>query len=386
METKPFKTRTSFLDRKNPAIENAWPEAIDIGYSSVKGMCGNKIFTYPSYAREISMKEIVSSPTFSDILYRGEEGDWCIGEKANAMIKDSDTNDSVETLYGRNRYFQPMFQVIARTALGISILGNRFGNYQEDLPIILQTGLPPDYVETDSDDLKDALCGEHHFSMRLGFADWLDFDFRLERDNIRIMDQPTGSMFGAAMRNDLSLAKDAHLYMAKNTIIFDPGFSTLDVFSIRGGIIEFKQTFNDLGMKEVFSRTIKEIHHRYGITLKIHALQKYLDSGEVIKFDKKTMQRTKIPFDSILCEMTNEVCLDALNRIKPLFNYFADYDYFIVTGGTGAAWHRMIKEYFSQMEGLVVLSANQNDTSLSNIYSNVRGYYLYLLSSLKAEG
>ena len=97
------------------------------------------------------------------------------------------------------------------------------------------------------------------------------------------------------------------------------------------------------------------------------------------------MQRTKIPFDEILARHTKEVCLEALDRIKPIFNYFMDVDYFLVTGGTGAAWKGFIIDYFKDMEGLKVISGNQNDSDLSNIFSNVRGYYLFLVSNLRRK-
>jgi len=43
----------------------------------------------------------------------------------------------------------------------------------------------------------------------------------------------------------------------------------------------------------------------------------------------------------------------------------------------------MIRDYFRNMENLTILSANRNDKMLSNTYSNVRGYYLSLVSMLR---
>lgn len=385
MNTRDFKTKTLFIARKNIAAEQVWPTAIDIGYSAVKGMSPNKVFAFPSYAREIDLGSIIGSPNPTDILYRGEDGKtWCIGEKANSMINDIETGDSEEILYGRNRYFQPMFRVIAQAALGISLMENEYGK-ADGLPYLLQTGLPTEYLETDSDDLKDALYGRHVFSLKIGAASWKDFNLNLERKNIEVMEQPKGSMFGASIKNNGSPVADARNYLSKNTLVCDPGFDTFDVFSVRAGNTEFKLTFDDLGMKEIFLRTVRDIYDRYKIKIQIHALQKYLAEGKFIKFDKRTMQRTKIPFDEILARHTKEVCLEALDRIKPIFNYFMDVDYFLVTGGTGAAWKGFIIDYFKDMEGLKVISGNQNDSDLSNIFSNVRGYYLFLVSNLRRK-
>ena len=51
INTSDFKTKTEIIDRKNLSFSSAWPVAIDIGYSAVKGFSPNKAFRFPSYAR-----------------------------------------------------------------------------------------------------------------------------------------------------------------------------------------------------------------------------------------------------------------------------------------------------------------------------------------------
>ena len=55
-----------------------------------------------------------------------------------------------------------------------------------------------------------------------------------------------------------------------------------------------------------------------------------------------------------------------------------EFNYFVITGGTSAAWADTIRQTLSGIEGLVVIDGNQNDKSLSFDYSNARGYYMYL--------
>ena len=59
-----------------------------------------------------------------------------------------------------------------------------------------------------------------------------------------------------------------------------------------------------------------------------------------------------------------------------------DYDYLIITGGTGAAWLDQIRDKFKTMNTLTIINGNQND-NLPFIYNNVRGYYLYRYMKLK---
>ena len=53
-----------------------------------------------------------------------------------------------------------------------------------------------------------------------------------------------------------------------------------------------------------------------------------------------------------------------------------DFDYLLVTGGTGAAWFDMLQERYKGMSTLHIISGNQNE-KMAPIYNNVRGYYIY---------
>ena len=43
----------------------------------------------------------------------------------------------------------------------------------------------------------------------------------------------------------------------------------------------------------------------------------------------------------------------------------------------------IIQERLKNMETLELVSANKNDVTISNVYSNVRGYYYYLVGYLE---
>ena len=62
-----------------------------------------------------------------------------------------------------------------------------------------------------------------------------------------------------------------------------------------------------------------------------------------------------------------------------------EIDYLVVTGGTGDAWEREIRNTFSGMDTLTILSGNQTDTSIPMILANARGYYMYRCSALEEK-
>lgn len=160
----------------------------------------------------------------------------------------------------------------------------------------------------------------------------------------------------------------------------DPGFKTLDIYDISGGSVFNKPaTFDNLGMHEIFERTVNGLK---GANITVLGMQNALKRGYVTVLDKKRMINKKLHFDDLLEKNTKEVCMEAVQKLVSLYDYMQNHDYLIVTGGTGNAWYPMIRDHFRNMENLTILSANRNDKMLSNTYSNVRGYYFSLVSML----
>lgn len=386
MKVLDFATRTILTNRKNADVEGYWNFALDIGYSGVKGMSPNKVYCFPSFARKVKGRVLdIGEPDQKDILYRNETGEiWSVGATAQNSLSSRDTNDSMLSLYGRDRYYQPMFLVIARVGMGIGMIENEFGNPNDKIPV-LQTGLPPKYLEEDVQYLKEVLSGRHTFDLKIGQNNWQHFDFSLSEENIMVTQQPMGSFLGAIIDNDCKQTPDAKKMFNSNVLVFDAGFGTLDFFSIKKRQMDEEgESFDDLGMKAVLDDVSNELFKKYRVRIPVHAMQKSLREGFVTAFDRKKMITRKVEFGDILKESSEKICYRAIERMKSLYNNMLDYDCLIVTGGTGAAWIEIIKKHFAGMETLTVLGANKND-DLPYIFSNVRGYYVYQTGCLRAK-
>lgn len=384
IKTSEFRTKTILIKRMHESLGNVWGSALDIGYSSVKGFSPNSAYCFPSYARKIDSPKInLGENDVSDIIYKdnstGET--WCVGASAQNMITSDETNDSNTALYGRNRYFSPMFKVIARTGLGLGMMDNKYGS-PDGKTLLLQTGLPPAYLKGDTVLLKEALSGTHDFSLKVGNNPWKRFQIELPEENIRVMAQPMGTLLSISTDNRGRLIEDAAKYFKSNVLIFDPGFGTLDVFDIKNRFISDHQTRDDLGMKQVLTETTNEIYAKYGVDIPVSAMQKNLEKGTFTKFDRKLMETRNIPFADILNKANENVCKKAIAAISDTYYDLRDHQYLVITGGTGAAWTRIIKDHFSRMQTLEIVSGNQND-SLPMIFSNVRGYYMYQLNKIR---
>ena len=376
--TKDFKTRSEFKAKKNLDCNRVFPIALDIGYSGVKGMSPYSYYCFPSFVRK-NTGDLIGNPKATDILYRDETGTYAVGSMALDSLVANDTNDSMNTLFGRNRYFSQSFLILARVGLALGMRDHGAGHYQGEKPIFLQTGLPPAYRKTDTPLLVEALQGEHRFEVKVGNSSWFSYNIELPAENISVIDQPIGSVYSASKRNDGSTVTtdDGMSYIDKHVLVVDGGFGTMDVFSITGRSIDSFESFNDCSMKVVFERTVNDIRTQMGTEVQVHTLQNYLEDGAVTTFDRRAHASKMADFTEILKKNAKAVCNLAMDKIENAYNGLIDYDYLLVTGGTGAAWLSWIKERYKDMNTLKIIAGNQNDASLPHIYSNVRGYYIF---------
>ena len=382
MNTKKFRTKTEMIERRNGQVPGKWEIALDLGYSSVKLFSPNIIASFPSYARRIDPDfQYAGNAPAESIIYKDLDTNqmWLVGEVAQNMMTSGDTSDSEMSLYGRERYGNSMFPVLVRTGLGLGMQKNDFGA-PGNSQIIVQTGLPEKYLSNDESDLKESIAGKHNFALKIGHGDWQIFKFEVRKDDIYVMSQPKGSLFSVCIEKDGQFHPDARKYLSSSLLVFDPGFGTLDLFPIKSGTVGHGETNPTLGMKRVLQETASLIREKYNIEVLVPEMQKYLNTGSVRYYDRKTFASKDYAFDRLLEDANQKVCEEAISWLTSAVNLI-DYNYMIITGGTGAAWDQMIREKFKDFTTLKLIAGNQND-QLPLIYSNVRGYYLYRYNKL----
>lgn len=386
MQTLNFKTKTFFVNRKNytPAPdEKFFRHAVDIGYSSVKGFSENSVFCFPSFAKKVDENK---NPRMfklgeKDIQYRDAElGLWYVGELAQLQITEDDSIG--QALFGRKRYFTPMFKVLARTGIALGMRNNEEGS-PNGKTLILQTGLPPKYIQGDSKLLREVFTGNHTFEIKIGEGSWMKFSIDLPSSNIKIMMQPLGSLNSLIHDKDGNKTPDAEKILNKNTnlLIDDVGYYTDDLYEIKNGSQSSYDTKTEFSMHEVFKNTSDRILKEFEVEIPPYAIQNCLETGTVTSFDITTGQKI-IDFSNILEDVSNEICDNSLKYLDSEYNYLQNYNFLVVTGGTGgAAWFNKIKQHYEKMINLKVVNPSSNDT-LGPIFSNVRGYFYYLVDYL----
>ena len=178
MNTKDYKTKTMVVERDFPCRDNYWAVGLDIGYSAVKGISPAHYFCFPAYAKKIpENRPLLKEAADTDIRYRDNEGEWVVGNLAYEEMDASKMTESEEEVFGRKRYYSPMFKVIVRTGLGIALMEGKEKS-SDGKKLYVQTGLPPKFMR-DSEDLKEVFKGIHMFELKIGTAPWQTFTFSL---------------------------------------------------------------------------------------------------------------------------------------------------------------------------------------------------------------
>lgn len=367
MNTRNFRTRQEIAKTfKNPKAKK-YVIGLDIGYSSVKCFHENGYFCFPSYMKKL---DDLLMPGDKDILYKDAAGDiYMLGYSAQEMIQTADTNDTESEFFSRKRYGSKMFKMLSNAALAIATLDK-----SDQKEIVIQTGLPSSYYEADTPAIKKAMSEAAEFDLKLGDRPWRHFKFNVS--DIRVMPQPAGSLYSTLIKDDGVYVPNAKSFLFGNTLVMDIGFGTFDFYGIKSRSIACKESKDEIGMRQVLKRTSKKILDELHEDIRLQALQQHLTTGVVTCIDEDEMKAEDKPIGPLLEAANQEVFKEAMDNAKNVTSAFRDYQYLIVTGGTGAAWFDKIQEFLSGMKNLSIIPANVND-HLPMIYSNARGYYMY---------
>lgn len=383
MDLKEFNTAQEIITCKNP-IKTHWVIAIDIGFSSVKGLSPNKRFCFPSYVKK--MDDSLMAVDEDDIYYKDEDGVYLIGTKAQDLVRADDTNDT-DSSFNRNRYYTKEFLALARTAVAIGLMDESVRNEGAmQLKPFIQTGLPAAYLKADSQKIKSAFTKPGVYEVKIGRGKWLRFENTLKSSDVSVMSQPAGTLNSIMFDDNGDPRPESKEIMAKNILIADIGFGTFDPYGIVSRKKVLEESINDLGMKKVLEVASEYIYQDYpDMDVKISQMRKYIKDGYFRVVDIQNMISKKVALDKYIEKACKDVATVAARKLYEMAGYFADYDILVVTGGTGAAWLQYFKEALAGLEDLKILPGNDGN-ELPIYYANSRGYYMSAYRRLNKAG
>ncbi len=349
---------------------------IDIGYSGIKIQSPFNASTIPS----IVAKEKNDVPFLvgaEDIRYRDEKGRvWYVGSLAKKTLLHGSTAVKPTMLLGRQRIQSEDFTVQLRIGLFFAKLkGLPEGGYDiDERPVKIQTGLPPEFIVQDSEELRGRFVGEHKFSVKVGKRPWVNVRIKLDAKDVFICKQPFGTHMASVINEDGVMTNPALL--KKNVLILDAGFHTTDTFHCIQGTREgIALTWENYAMQEVYQRTCDNIFEASGnkADISVYSLEKAFDSG-VIHYGAK---KEPYNFTKDFYRNLKEVCCELLDELNAAYNSMMNVDVILLTGGTGVAWEKYVREYYRDTQALEILLAGDGKSAYR---ANVKGYYNLLVS------
>lgn len=370
-----YQTQIVFQQLECPITETLLC-GIDIGYSGIKIQSPYNASTIPS----IVVKERYDAPLLvgaEDIRYRDEKGRvWYVGSLAKKTLLHGSTAVKPTMLLGRQRVQSEDFLVQLRVGLFFAKLKDLpEGGYDiDDRPIKVQTGLPPEFIVQDSEELRNKFVGEHKYSIKVGKRPWVNIRIKLDTKDVFICKQPFGTLMASVINSDGVMTNPALL--KKNVLILDAGFHTTDTFHCIQGTREgIALTWENYAMQEVYQRTCDNILEASGnrADISVYSLEKAFDKG-VIHYGPK-----KIPYDFTKDFYRNlkTVCVELLDELNTAYNSMMNVDVILLTGGTSVAWEKYIREYYKDTQALEIALAGD---AKSASRANVMGYYNLLVS------
>lgn len=271
-----FKTKTFLTAKKLPKImgNNQYKAksivGLDVGYSSTKGVGGDRAYCMPSIIKPVRDIRIIGDLKETDIIMEdnltGEKyyvGDFAYGQMTSADIRK--LND--ELLYDWYWYQSDIFRVMAAVGIGLGLPDN-----YDKTDIYIQTGLPCEYMDRDKEEVIKKLLCPYSFSLRVGNAAPKQYNFTPKA--VDVMEQPQGTLFGMMHNAKGELIQERTKLLKSNTVIHDVGFGTEDDYSIRGNTNNFHNTYLDTSMRAVFAAVLDEVNSELPNPIQVFELQK----------------------------------------------------------------------------------------------------------------
>ena len=396
MAVNNYKTKTTMTEVNNSLSQDVWTVALDVGYSAVKVLAPNKVFSFPTFARPAANPKLeIISPDITIMRYRDANNIvYDVGGRAIDIADDFSVLDNEDVMYRRNWYNNETYRICLECALAIAIMSNPIRQYKGE-PIRVITGLPCQFID-DIPILVSLISGEHSFDfIPPNEKEWTHIQFTVE--STTVIEQPMGAYWSTLFREAYQRANDFSEIAGNNTLILDGGFGTFDMYGIIGKSPQLVSTYTDFSMKEVFKRTTNEIKERSDKLVPIPLLYKYLDDGKIryvniIKnsagiidpADPECLDPQSIVFSEILLNHSNDVAKKALLAIRADTNNFSAYKSVILSGGTIAAWFGLFKPYIEKF-GVRVYSASRYCRNIGECFAIARGYYMRLALQIQKE-
>ena len=329
---------------------------VDVGYNAVKAVCAGKKTLIPSVTSApigsvfgiTGLKEVdaIDIDGFGEFSFGSE-----VIEHANVWTRREDRK-----WYESNTYIVLLLAAITEL-------------FPDNADLMLTTGLPVSFYENDSKALADRIAGKYTVQ-RTGRDTQ---QIKIERDNIRVIPQPYGTLFSQAYNKDGDITISGSEIMKERVGIIDVGGRTTN-FQVTNEMTQIasqKESIDVGGWKVVqAARTLIKGLCPDLPELPDHTVAQAVRDKSIIYYGDEVDLSEGV--DKVLQTLSSAIA----SKAGTLWEMGADLQTILVTGGGAFLLGDLLKESYPHPKLIMV-----DDP----VYANANGYHRFSLRQLSKK-
>lgn len=359
--------------------------AIDPGFDTMKVVANGLIFKFPFNAVETDERKISDYGIRDDfIFYKDENGTtYRVGAYARELIFEG-AERGMDEFYTEQRFISHEFVVGVRTAIAMAI--DKLELSMNELVVKVIVALPHACRVAYASTIIGSLVGKHQFEAQFGKNPRKEFCFTVKDGDVHTVSQTIAAILGESSDSQGNIDEDKFKYLSDGpTLVLDGGYYTFGFVSVnRGGSVDDDKAESDTShaMKNVYMAVADAIsdkrpdikHYMMEHLINQGGLIKYMDNGKAAVIDLKVLKTEKI----------KEICQSLIEYLDKKYKYLLDYNYVVVTGGTGAQFYEQLMKHYEDAgvmdrDHMILTSAELNGKVNPIEYSIAIGAYKGLL-------
>lgn len=325
--------------------------AVDPGFDSMKVAANGKTFKFPFNVIETNERRMNDYRLRDDfmLLTRNDGSTYRVGQYAREQLYDA--KKEIGDFYTEQRFISTEFQVGLDTAIALAIEKNGLFEDQSDLEIHLIVALPHACRNTYASTITGAAAGTHSFQLRCGRGDQKEFKFNIPEANIHTVSQTIAAILGETSDDNGNINEEKFYYLSNGpTLVLDGGYYTMGMVVVsRGGTIDEDRTESNTqyAMANVNQAVAEELRpHRPDVN---HYSIEYLlgKDGGGIRYMENGKAIT-VNVGEIRARKMEDICSQLIEYLNKKYNCMLDFQYVLVTGGTGYNFYPQLLRYYEE--------------------------------------
>lgn len=329
--------------------------AIDPGFDSLKVAANGKIFKIPFSVQETDERKLTDYGLRQDfLLYRDAVGTtYRVGSYARELIfehkSQSEIDRKMEGFYTEERFTSQEFLVGLRVAIALAMDANGMAGDQNP-EIFMMVALPHAVRQKYAASVTGTVAGPHRFSLTHGENPEKSYLFTIQEDHVFTVSQTIAAIIGETSDDSGNINQDKFFYLTEGpTLVVDGGYYTTGLVSVsRGGSVDDNMTESDTehAMKNVNIAIAEAVKDRRA-DIRHYVMEYLIQNSSKIRYMNNGKAET-IDLAALRVEKAKEVCASLINHINQRYNNLLDYNYVMVTGGTGAVFYQQMLDYYTE--------------------------------------